>query len=419
MFRANHSRGIFQSASFVFVAVLAVLVWALPAADWPHWRGPKHDGTTTETNWLAHWPTNQTPKVAWRTQVGRGHSAVSVRAGRAFTVGWDGARDTVFCFDASSGKLLWKQSHPCRNIVQWSGPRATPAVDDTSVFTLSQHGLLAAWSVKDGALKWKHQFPGEMQPDDDYGFAWSPVLTGEFVVLNGGPGGIALRRESGEIAWGNERGKGACASPAPFDVGGTRGLALVLVPPDRDSALLMGVDAVTGRELWRSPPWREKWGALCADLLVSEGRVFVTSAEQHNRCARFRIEGNRLVEEWSNTRLASYTGNIVLLGAHLHGVNKAGLLKCLDWATGEERWAERGFGSHGTLIAADGLLLVQNSDTGELVVLKPNPSRCEELRRTKVFSNAPKSFTAPVLADGRIYARCYQGEVVCVDLTGK
>jgi outer membrane protein assembly factor BamB len=119
-------------------------------SDWPQWRGPERNGISRETGWLKGWPESGSPKVAWRAAVGKGHSAVSVANGRAFTMGWDGSHDTVFFFDAASGKPIWKQSYPCQTILQWPGPRATPTVHDGVVYTLGQHGQLRAWNAQTG-----------------------------------------------------------------------------------------------------------------------------------------------------------------------------------------------------------------------------------------------------------------------------
>ena len=116
---------------------------------------------------------------------------------------------------------------------------------------------------------------------------------------------------------------------------------------------LVGVEPRTGRELWRHGPWPEKWGAACVDLLVHDGKVFVATAEQHRQCARFSLRGGRLTQDWASRALSCYTGGCVLLGGHLYGVNQAGFLKCLDWETGKEKWAQRGFDEHGTLTAAE------------------------------------------------------------------
>lgn len=115
-------------------------------------------------------------------------------------------------------------------------------------------------------------------------------------------------------------------------------------------------------------------------------------------------------------RAGGYTGNVVLLAGHFYGVDKTGILKCLDWQSGEERWAQREFEEHGTLIAAEGRLIVQSGKSGTLAVVEAASSGYRELRRMKVFTESAATFTAPVLAGGRLYCRSYAGEIVCLAL---
>lgn len=399
------------------LAAVAALAHAgmLPslAADWPEWRGPGRTGIQSERGWMRAWPEGSQPRVAWRVMVGKGHSAVSVKDGRAFTMGWDGQQDTVFCLDAASGKVLWRFSYACRTILQWPGPRATPTLDGDRVYTLGQHGQLHAFEAATGRLLWRRDLPAGYNPDVDYGFAWSPLVERDLLILGGGARGVALRTADGAFAWGNDGRPGACASPVRYEAEGRRLVALV-VNNDRENVQLVGVEPETGREVWRSPPWPEKWGAACVDPVVRDGSVFLTTAEQQVECARFRIDGNRAVKLWSNSRLACYTGSCVLVGNNLFGVTKAGILKCLDWDTGEERWAQRGFDGHGALSAVDDSLVVQASQAGDLVVARADGAAYRELRRIRPFTGQPETFTAPVVANGRLYCRSYAGELVCL-----
>jgi outer membrane protein assembly factor BamB len=354
--------------------------------------------------------------VAWRAAVGKGHSALSIADGRAYTLGWDGQQDTVWCFDAEDGRVIWKQSYASGDIKQWPGPRATPTVHGRRVYTLGLHGHLACFDARDGRPIWQVQLDASYNPDVDYGMAWSPLIWDELLILGAGQRGLALRVADGSFAWGNDGQHGACTSPVPYERSGQRGVVLVLANPDRDSASIVGVNPRSGDEYWRYAAWPEKWGAICVDPVVVGNSIFVTSAETHLQGTRFSIRGNALVEDWSNNKLSVYTGCCVYLDGFLYGVNKSGILRCLDWERGEERWAQRSFGEHGSLMAADGKLLVQTYQTSELVVVNATPDAYRELRRVKVFSDDSTSFTPPVLANGRIYCRSYEGEVVCLDL---
>lgn len=402
--------------SFAVIAIAAQSQELARGEDWPQWRGPARTGKSAETLSLKRWPADGAPRVLWRAQVGKGHSAAAVHNGKLYTAGWDGEKDTVYCLDAASGEVLWRQSYPCETIVQWPGPRATPTVEGSTVYTLGQWGDLRAWNAETGRPVWERKLKASYNPDIDYGFAWSPLIVGDLLILAAGQRGLALHKATGEIAWGDDGQHGACASPVPFVLGGQQGVAIITTNPGRDSVALVGVEPRTGQELWRSPPWIEKWGAACVDLLFDGNQVFVTTAEQHLRCGRFSVQGKELREDWSSKDLACYTGGCVLIRGHVFAVDKRGILKCLDWESGKMKWLERGFGEFGAISAAGDKLLIMASDSGELAVVEGSAEKYLPLRRSAVFEGEGRTFTVPVLSHGRIYCRSYAGELVCLDV---
>src|SRR5690242_1856638 len=103
-----HLRPTHLIAASVLCAALAL---PAGAGDWRTWRGPNHNGITTETGWTEQWPATG-PTVAWRAQAGVGFSSFVVSAGRVYTVGYADDADTVLCLDADSGKPLWTHSYP-------------------------------------------------------------------------------------------------------------------------------------------------------------------------------------------------------------------------------------------------------------------------------------------------------------------
>lgn len=402
-----------RSAALIAALMLSVTT---RADDWPQWRGPERNGMSRETGWLKAWPEGGSPKIAWRAAIGKGHSAVSVANGRAYSMGWDGRQDTVFCFDAVTGKEVWKQSYPCQTILQWPGPRATPTIHKGTVYTLGQHGQLRAWDAETGKPRWQRDLPDDYNPDVDYGFAWSPLIEGNLLILNAGSHGLAIHTRDGAIAWGDDHVKGACVSAVPFTHQGRRAMLIVNINEQRSEANLVGVDAASGRELWRWNGWQEQWGAMGVDPIIHEGKVVVTSAQENGQTARFTITGETLKQDWSTNRVTGYTGAVVLKDKHLYLVDSKGLLKCVDWNTGEVKWVRRGFDERGTLIASDGHLLIQTGASGKLFVVAADPSGYRELRQATVFDDNSDTYTSPVLANGRIYCRTYAGDIVCLQL---
>jgi hypothetical protein len=70
-------------------------------------------------------------------------------------------------------------------------------------------------------------------------------------------------------------------------------------------------------------------------------------------------------------------------------------------ATGKVAWQEKGFG-YGTLLAADGKLIVARND-GALALVKASPAKPEILGRARPFTGNVRAL--PALAGGRLYLR--------------
>ena len=87
---------------------ICFLALALPAAadDWPRWRGADGSGVSRESDWKP--AALAKPKVLFRSQLGEGVAAVSIVAGKLYTLGNQGGQDVVSCLDAVTGKPLWR-----------------------------------------------------------------------------------------------------------------------------------------------------------------------------------------------------------------------------------------------------------------------------------------------------------------------
>ena len=79
------------------------------------------------------------------------------------------------------------------------------------------------------------------------------------------------------------------------------------------------------------------------------------------------------------------------------------------------KWEEKSI-TPGALIAADGKLIILTGK-GELIIAKATPEKFDVISRAPVLTG--QCWTAPVLADGRIYCRNSSGEVVCLDVHTK
>lgn len=389
------------------VVALFSVCW-LPAGDWPCWRGPFRNGISPETglNWF--WGEGG-PKVLWKASVGKGFSAFAVAGGRAYTLGNAGNVDTVYCLDVATGQELWRHSYPCElhPLSYEGGPSATPAVDGDRVYTLSKFGHAFCLNAATGEVVWSRTFPAPPTTKADYrvwwGFAGSPLVLPDRVILAVGTAGIALDKGTGETLWESPVGRPGYSSPVPFLQGDRNAFALV------NGHEIVATDLATGDVLWRLP-WRTTWDQNAADVLVSDGKLLVSTGHGVG-CALFDFSSGQPVEVWRNRNLRNELGSSVFWQGKVYGYDFR-QLRCLDWATGEVVWSAEE-SRLGTVILADGKV-IGLEETGRLVVADATPEACTVVAQAQVLGG--RCWSAPALADGRLFARNATGEAVCLDL---
>ena len=346
---------------------------ATKAADWPHWRGPGHDGISVETRLLLQWPPSG-PRRVWTAQVGDGYSSIAIVGGRVYTMGNRGAKDTVTCLNAMTGSPVWSYSYPC-SAGDPSGPRATPAVSGNSVYTLSSEGLALCLNATTGKIVWQRSLAREMNAQrPQWGFSGSPLIEANLVIYNLGTAGTALDKVTGRPAWSSGGGAAGYATPVAYTVGNQHGVALFAATG------IVGVNPRNGRPYWQYP-WQTSYDVNAADPIFVGDTVFISS-NYGKGCALLRVGQNRPSVAWQNRNMKNHFNSCVRLGGSLYG-NDENTLKCIDVRSGAERWQCRGMGKGG-LIVADGKLIVI-TERGDLVIAAAAPDRYREMARAQVF----------------------------------
>jgi outer membrane protein assembly factor BamB len=374
------------------------------ATDWPQWRGPTRNGISPEKGWRTTWPASG-PRRLWSVQVGQGFSSVAVKNGLVYTMGNRQGQDYVSCIQAATGKLLWQHRYACAE-GDYGGPRATPTVHNGNVYTLSREGQAICLDAATGRLIWRRDIAQELRAQaPGWGFAGSPLIQGGLVLYNIGAAGTALNKATGRIVWNSGAGVSGYASPVPFAAGGRTGVAIFA----RDA--VVAIDPANGRQLWRHP-WQTSYDVNAADPLFVGDTVFLSS-NYGKGGALLRVAAGGPSVVWESRDMKNHFNTSVALNGGLYG-NDENTLKCLDLATGRERWRMRGMGKGG-LIAADNKLLVM-TERGELVIAAATPARFTELARARVLDGT--CWTHPVLANGLLYGRSHEGTLVCIDLRG-
>jgi len=90
-----------------------------------------------------------------------------------------------------------------------------------------------------------------------------------------------------------------------------------------------------------------------------------------------------------------------LYGLFGHGAYGSAPLKCVELATGVEKWSKPNFGMGG-LIVVDGHL-VALCDSGELAIIKATPESYQQEGLFQAIGG--KCWSTPAFSDGKIYLR--------------
>lgn len=391
------------------VGILLFTVSAVGTADWPNWRGPSHNGISSETGWKSQWSADI--KILWRGELGRGFASMAVAQGKVYAMGNKDGKDFVYCLDALTGKEIWNYSYPCQlyDNLHEGGPCATPSFDNGRVYTLSKAGHALCLEAQTGRLIWSRHLADELKiKPPTWQFAGSPFIYKNLVIYNAGTSGLALNKDDGSVVWLSGTEPCGYATAVIGMVGGRQTLVLA------GSREIFGIEPETGKVLWHYP-WRTDWDINAADPIIADQMVFVSSG-YNKGCALLKVEADRAEPVWTNKAMRNQINSSVLWEGYLYGfdgqVGGGGRLACIQWSTGKTIWTAGGMGT-GSLILADGKLIIL-SENGKLIIANADPAGFKELASSQILTG--KCWTSPVLANGLLYARNADGRIVCVDL---
>ena len=212
--------------------VVMVVAGSSLAADWPQWHGPNRDGKSADTGLLKQWPENG-PPLAWRDRQARRRRQRSGHCRRADLRHEQSRRGGSRLGPVREGrKEIWVtplgpafQQQPSQGK---EGPSCTPTVDGERLYVEGLAGNVACLQVKDGKIVWQRSLT------EDFGgripmwsYRESPLVDGDKVIVT--PGGadamlVALDKLTGKTIWKTKMPDSpAGASGAPGGSGGGRG----------------------------------------------------------------------------------------------------------------------------------------------------------------------------------------------------
>jgi outer membrane protein assembly factor BamB len=362
---------------------------AASGADWPQWRGPRRDGFV-DAALPAQWPAAL--KKRWETPVGAGHASPVVSGNRVVVIARESDQEIVRALDVATGKEIWRAAYPAPYVVSPAaqshgpGPKSTPAIAASRVFTFGIGGILSAFDLASGKLLWR--VPARSVPPQ-YGSTTSPLVDGTSVIVHvGGEDNGALTSfdaATGKPQWqwtGDGPGNG---SPIIATFGGVRQVIA------QTQQMLVGLQASNGALLWQLPfPTDFDQNAFTPvvfqDLLINAGLDHPVTA------IRPKLDGGKWTVEtaWTNLQTPMFMSSPVLIGTTIYGLitRSKGQFVAIDAASGKTLWNTQGReGENASMLGSRSWLLASTTE-GRLVVARANPQKYEEVRRYEIAQSA-------------------------------
>ena len=379
------------------------------SAQWPQWRGPNRDGIVASANVPASWPAK--PTLQWTQKVGEGYSTPVISGGILFVHSRQEPDEVVTALDVRTGKAVWTQRYPAsfsknKYANEMSkGPFSTPLVANGIVFTLGTSAVLSAFDVKTGALKWRKDWSKEIDTSKLFtGTAMSPIIDSGLLIVHVGDDTEGAFRAfdpmTGQEKWSLPGHGPGYASPIVATFGGSRHLVTMT-----DKAVV-GVAVVDGKLLWQIP-FPDEWNENIVTPVIAGDILIVSGTRKGTFGYRVAKSGQTLAatQVWHNTDVPMYMSSPIVDGAFVYGFSnkKKGQLFCLEAKTGKVTWTSDGrTGTNAALQSAGPNLLVLTTE-GDLLVIKRDPAKFEELRRYKVAES--QTWAQPVLLKDAVIIR--------------
>lgn len=399
----------------LLLVVLGMGVFAMPVAafDWPQWRGPQRNGISQETGLLKEWP-KEGPKLLWQVKdIGSGYSTPAVAGDRLYVISNKGMNDEfVEARGVQDGNQIWKRriGKVGPNMgPQYPGSRATPTVDGNVLYALGSNGDLACLDTATGKIVWTKNLRSDFDGMPGmWAYSESPLVDGDVLVCT--PGGakatiVALNKQTGDPIWKSEIPGGdqaAYASIVIVDVGGVKQYVQFLQKG------LVGVDAKTGKFLWRYDRTAKGSPANIPSPVAHDDLIYSATGRGGGGLVKIKVNQGKVEADqvYFNKTLPSAIGGSVEVGGYLYGTNSQGLM-CIDFKTGAEKWKDRCVGA-GSVCYADGNLYI-HGEKGKVALVEATPDGYHEKGE---FSppDQPKrgksqAWAYPVVSAGRLYIR--------------
>lgn len=394
-------------------------------ADWPQFLGPTGDAIAPAEEKIAKSFPPGGPRELWHISMADGFSSPAVVAGKAYVLDRPGAATTerFRVLDLATGNEDWSVAYESEAFKKdaYGFTRGTPAVDGTMAYTIGVTGDLAAYDLPGKKLAWKKNLKKDFGARPfNWGFSTSPVVLGDHLIVftSGSPksGVVALDKKTGQQVW---------ASP-PFGLVDTNTSPVIATIDGVQQILawhtgtLAGISSTDGKMLWRYD-WKAN-RQIPNPVYLGNGRIFLPTGHKFG-CAMVDVklagEQWQVKELFQDKRTGGLLSNTVFYNGfiYINATDKWTGLQCYD-PDGNLKWEGKQKFGYGSMIVADGTILIMNSDNGTLFLVEASPAGYKELASAKVFEKTKEVWAPLVLASGKLLVRDSE-TLKCLDLAAK
>lgn len=381
-----------STAKIVLFACVTLLICspsqAADSANWPQWRGPNDNGSTSVKGLPTKW---DTANLQWKVSLpGKGCSTPIVWNDRIYVTAPLGGKDALLALDLE-GKQLWQttiggaeSAGKHRNA---SGSNPSPVTDGKNLFVVFKSGQFAALDFE-GKVRWQMDLVEKFGPIRlfwDYGT--SPVVTEKNVIIarmhQGESWIAAFDKATGELRWKTPRNYEV---PREIDNGYTT--PLVIRHEGREALLTWGAqhltihDATDGKLLWScgdfNPAGSSLWPAV-ASPVVADGVAAICFGRADKGQPKFhgiKLGGSGDVTAthrlWFREDTGAFVPTPAVYKGNLYVLSDRGQIDCIEPKTGKTIWSQAlprsSSNFYASPLIADGIMYAIREDGSGYVV---------------------------------------------------
>ncbi len=373
--------------------------WEALKKQWPTFRGPGGQGIAYTKDAPVKWDVETGDNVLWQVDVPlAGLNSPVIWDRRIYMSGADDESREVYCFDADSGKLLWREKvtdvpgspDKLPEVTDDTGYAApSMAVDGIRVYALFGNGDLACFDLE-GNKVWARNLD---VPENHYGHSSSLYTWMGRLLIQYDHGAetalLALDCKTGKDVWKTERDVSiSWSSPMLYQFKGKMQIVLNSDP------YVTGYDAETGKQLWQHECISGEVGPSPA---FWNNRVFTVNDNASLAC--IDLASNEIA--WEKEDDLPDCASPLAVNGYVLIYASFGVLTCYKTTDGELVWLkEFDEGAYSSPVFADGKIYTMDR-TGLIRIIEP----ADEYKEIGKFSLGANSNSTPAFMDGRMIIR--------------